>query len=328
MSFSTLRDRLPVLAPGPVPSTPWPRIGRGGASFSDDLALPEGGRLGVRVRISDRDGGGYCIDLRDSDERDPSGRFGLDEPHLRTACALALGHALGETPSQAWADRLELLTDPATWIGTSPDRDPAALAFGIARTFDAVLGAFANAWPGRVGAGSCSLGVLVELGTGHEVLITDVLPGGEGGRPDRPGRSAWGGPVLGSTLDQTPTIEGITIETNSREGSGGMGKHSGGDGVVRRYRIQHPLRAELAFDRVRNPPHGIDRAGPPEGTLVRLHRPGAERPLAVVPWVPLELPEGSTLEILTCGGAGWGFPGYGDIEWDPSEWFGSKNEDG
>src|SRR5690606_6865712 len=208
------------------------------------------------------------------------------------ASLLALGHALGEAPGLAWSERVQLLTDPNTWVGSDEaDRDPAAIAFGMARTFDAVLGALANAWPGRVGAGSCSLGAIVELrardqhgGSDGELLLTEVLPGGEGGRPDRPGASAWAGPVLASTFDRMIAIEGLTLEGTLRESSGGMGKQPGGDGVVRRYLVQRPLIAQLAFDRVRNPPHGIDRAGPPAGTEVWLHEPGAERPRAVPPW--------------------------------------------
>jgi N-methylhydantoinase B len=324
-SFSALRDRLPVLPTGAAPSTPWPKVGRGGVSFSDDLLCPGGGRLGVRARITDRDGGGYCIDLRDSDELDARGRFALARERTLTACLLALGHALGEAPARAWSDRVELLTEPGTWVDAD-DRgcDPAAIAFGMARTFDAVLGALGNAWPGRVGAGSCSLGAVVELRAGDEVLLTEVLPGGEGGRPDGPGTSAWPGPILASTWEVVPTLDGVTLEGSLREGSGGDGKHRGGDGVIRRYHVQRPLLASIAFDRVCNPPHGIDRAGPPLGTEVRLHLPDADRPLAVEPWACIELPPGSRLEILTCGGAGWGFPGYGDIEWDPSEWFGGK----
>jgi len=328
-SFSVLRDRLPVLPVGPEPSTPWPKVGRGGASFSDDLARPSDGRLGVRVRITDRDGGGYCIDLRDSDETDATGRFGLSHEHTSTACLLALGHALGDAPCRAWYERIDLLTDPGTWVDADDRRcDPAATAFGMARTFDAVLGAFGNAWPGRVGAGSCSLGAVVELRAGDDVLLTEVLPGGEGGRPDRSGESAWPGPILASTWEQLSAIDGLTLEGCFREGSAGDGKRAGGDGVIRRYHSQRPLLATLAFDRVKNPPHGIDRAGPPLGTEVWLHLPDADRPRAVEPWTTIELPPGSRLEVLTCGGAGWGFPGYGDIEWDPSEWFGGKPKTG
>jgi N-methylhydantoinase B/oxoprolinase/acetone carboxylase alpha subunit len=325
VSFSALRDLLPVLPLGAEPSMPWPHLGRAGASFSDDIARAGGGRLGVRVRMTDRDGGGYCIDLRDTDEADATRRFGLARDRTSTACLLALGRALGEAPTQAWTGHIELLTDPGTWVDIDDGHcDPAAIAMGMARTFDAVLGALANAWPGRVGAGSCSLGAVVELRAGEEVVLTEVLPGGEGGQPDRPGASAWPGPILASAWDTPPAIEGVTLEGTLRKGSGGDGKQRGGDGVIRRYHVQRPLSAQLAFDRVLNPPHGIDRAGPPAGTEVWLHLPDTERPRAVEPWNTLELPPGSRLEILTCGGAGWGFPGYGDIVWDPSEWFGGK----
>ncbi len=324
---------LPAGAPLP---TSWPRLGRGGASFSDDVTRPDGGRLGVRVRLTDREGGGYCVDLRDSDERDPSGRFGVARARTHAACVLALAHALGEAPGRAWLERLEILCERETWVGLDDDagHDPAAIAHGMARTFDAVLGALANAWPGRVGAGSCSLGAVVELRTldaedgGAAVMLTEVLPGGEGGRPDRPASSAWSGPILASPWPNTPELAGVTLEAALREGSGGDGKHRGGEGVVRRYLVhegvQRPLLACVAFDRVRNPPHGIDRAGPPLGTEVWLRASAAGRPRAVEPWSLVELGPGSCLEVLTCGGAGWGFPGYGDIDWDPSEWFGGK----
>lgn len=339
-TFTLPSHRLPTLDRGPAPTEPWPKVGRGGASFSDDLALPGVGRLGVRVRITDRVGGGYVVDLRDSDTLDPTGRFALARERTQTACLLALGHALGEPAAQGWQGRIELLTEPGTWVDADDlPCDPVAIAFGMARTFDAVLGALGNAWPGRVGAGSCSLGAVVELRglaepddtdlpSAGDVLLVEVLPGGEGGRPDRTGKPAWPGPILPSTWHLAPSLEAVTLEGHLREGSGGDGKHRGGDGVIRRYHAHRPLVASLAFDRVRNPPHGIDRAGPPLGTEAWLHLPGADRPRAVEPWTTIELPAGSRLEILTCGGAGWGFPGYGDIEWDPSEWFGGKPKTG
>lgn len=325
MSFEELRERLPALTAAAGPEGTWPQVGRGGVSFSDDLMRADGGRLGVRVRVTDREDGGYVIDLRDSDLPEGEERFRLGEGRARTACLLALGHALGQPPARAWASRLELLTDPATWVGTDEGgTDPAALAFGMARTTDALLGALANAWPGRVGAGSCSLGAIAQLSVDDRVVLTEVLPGGEGGRPDRVGSDAWPGLIVPAASPGALTLDGVTATSQLREGSGGTGKHAGGRGIVRSYRIERPGRACVAFDRTRNPPHGIDRAGPPAGTEVWLHLPGQDRPRAVEPWHPVELPAGARLEVHTCGGAGWGFPGYGDIEWDPGDWFGSK----
>ncbi|MCA9653015.1 MAG: hydantoinase B/oxoprolinase family protein [Myxococcales bacterium] len=325
MSFAALRDRLPVLPSDGDALEPWPRVGRGGVSFSDDLTLAGGERLGVRVRITDRADGGYEIDLRDCDV-DPSGRFGLLPPRALVASVLALGHALGRPVHAGWAAAIELLTLPDTFIGSDEPDDLAAVALGMGRIYDAVLGALANAWPGRVGAGSCSVGTIVELRDGDRLVLTEVLPGGEGGHPDRPGASAWSGPILPSSWPDAPTIDGLLVEGERRAGSGGVGKHGGGDGITRRYSFTRRMLACLAFDRVRNPPHGLDRAGPPRGTEVLLQRSEDERPRAVEPWSIVELPAGARLTVHTCGGAGWGFPGYGEIEWDPSEWFGSKKD--
>lgn len=325
MSFEALRDRLPTLAATAEPEGTWPRVGRGGVSFSDDLMRSDGGRLGVRIRVTDREDGGYVIDLRDSDPPEGEDRFRLSQERARTACVLALGHALGRSPTRAWASRLELLTEPDTWVGADEgSTDPAALAFGMARAADALLGALANAWPGRVGAGSCSLGAVVELSTGDRVLLTEVLPGGEGGRPDRAGCDAWPGLVVPAAPLEAIALDGIAADVEPRTGSGGTGKHGGGHGIVRTYRIEEPRLGCVAFDRTHNPPHGIDRAGPPAGTEVWLHLPGQDQPHPVEPWRRVPLPAGARLEVRTCGGAGWGFPGYGDIEWDPGDWFGSK----
>lgn len=339
MRFAALADRLVELAEdGPSLGAAWPKIGVGGCSFSDDLSLGGRERLAVRVRITDG-GGGYCIDLRDSDDAAAAGRFGLGADNARRACLLALGDVFGDTPHRGWGSRIELLTDGDTWIGdASRETDPARVAFGMARVYDAVLGALANAWPGRVGAGSCSLGVIVEFREpGGAVVFTDVVPGGEGGRPDRPGTAAWPGPLLSFPLLSFPTegfhagsaalAERLRIADQPRPDSGGTGKYDGGAGIERSYRATHELIAHVAFDRVDNPPHGLDRAGPPLGTEVsaRAADPHARHRL-IAPWTDVRLNEGDQLTVRTCGGAGWGFPGYGEIEWDPSEWFGSQSK--
>jgi len=38
-----------------------------------------------------------------------------------------------------------------------------------------------------------------------------------------------------------------------------------------------------------------------------------------VPWSAFDLFVGDELRVETCGGAGHGFPGYGEIEFDPGE---------
>ena len=288
-------------------------VGRGGCSFSDDLQRPAGGgRIAVRVRITDRGSDGWTIDFRDSDPPEGSPAFSLSETSAVAAAAIAFGAALGEGGPIA-TSRLSVKLDDATWIGRGDAGDPAVVAFGMARVFDAVSGALANAWPGRVGAGSCSLGAIVAIESEGERVL-EVLPGGEGATPRGPGRDAWSGPIVATRLLEAPP-RWLAIDHALREGSGGVGARQGGAGIRRAYRPARDAIARVAIDRLDNPPHGIDRAGPPVGARLGLSRAG-QGIAAVRPWASVELPRGSTLVVETCGGAGHGFPGYGEIEWD------------
>lgn len=312
MVFGALRAWLPAV-PATAGNLATVAVGRGGCSFSDDLVLPAGaGRIAVRARITDRDGGGWIVDLRDSDPPRGTPAFALGVESATTATAIAFGAALGHD-APVPTSSLDLLVDDETWIGAKDADDPAVVAFGMARVFDAVSGALANAWPGRVGAGACSLGAVVSIDSEGEGVL-EVLPGGEGATPDRAGRDAWSGPIVATrTCEAPPTW--LAIEHALREGSGGVGARKGGEGVRRTYRVAREAVARVAIDRLDNPPHGIDRAGPPTGARLSLRLAGGGA-VAVRPWARVELPRGSTLVVETCGGAGHGFPGWGDIEWD------------
>lgn len=309
MSLSSVADHLP--RPGSGLDAVFRTVGRGGCSFSDDLGLFGGDRLGVRVRITDADDK-WVVDFRDCAAPKGTPVFGLTADHARTAAALAFGYALGLDGAVA-EDRLEVLTDADTWVGGDASPDPAAVAFGMSRTFDAVVGALANAWPGTVGAGSCSLGAIVGIGR-HEPSLIEVLAGGGGATPKAPGIDGWTGPILPAlTIDEPPAW--LRIRHGPRSDSGGVGARAGGTGVVAKYEVREPAEAFVAIDRLDNPPHGVDRAGPGLGARVRVELLSGGA-LAVRPWARFELPAHATLVVETCGGAGHGFPGYGEIEWD------------
>ncbi len=326
MPFERLAELVPSqarLASGPDELPALPRLSL--ATFGDDLELPDRERLRVRVAVTPA-GPGIRLDFRDSDLWRPDHGFGLDPSHVHVACTLALGQALGLSgPDARLGERFTLELEPTSWVGGGRAENPARLAMGMARVFDTVLGALASAWPSRVGAGSCSLGAVVELRSGDE-RITEVLAGGEGAQPHRPGRHAWAGPVLAPRA--TAAFPGwLDITQRNRAGSGGGGARVGGDGLVRSYRVDTDVVARVGIDRRRNPPHGIDRAGPPHPSEVWVTHPG-EDPIAAPSWKAIELRAGSSLTVATAGGAGHGFGGYGDIEFDASEWFGSKKSDG
>lgn len=303
-------EALPPLPPAPI------------GSFGDDIALQDHARRRVRV-VARGTANRLSLDFRDSDAADDRDGFGLDEDDLRLVCVLAVATALETAADRRWLDRLEVLHAPRSWIGGVAAADPGRRAFSLARAFDAVLGALAASWPARVGAGSNTVGAVVDI-LADEDRLCEALPGGEGATPRRNGRAGWSSPILGmvSTAAFAPWL---SVTQRSRMRSGGGGARVGGNGVERTYTVARDVTATVGLDRLSNPPHGIDRAGPPRPSLaVRIDGSGATKP--IVPWAPFTLSAGSTLRIETAGGAGHGFGGYGDIEFDPSDWFGSKED--
>ncbi len=302
-----LRAAWVRLEPG-AGALPSPRpIGRV-AAFSDDVV--RGRRHAVRAVLGDTPSG-WSVDLRDSSDADVDAPA-VDRDDALAAAALAFGDALGlARPDARLTERLTLLLEPRSWVGGSRPAPAIARAFGVARVYDAVLGALAHAWPDCARAGSCSLGAIVVAQLDHDWLL-DVVPGGRGADVRGDG-GPWPGPVLAPGTLQA--CDGVVVTTAMREASGGGGARRGGDGTLARYHFVRAGRLEVAIDRVSNPPHGLDRAGPPEPAQLRLLLPDHE-PRALAPWRAHEIPAGATVEVATAGGAGHGFPGWGiDFEW-------------
>ncbi|MGH1340759.1 MAG: hydantoinase B/oxoprolinase family protein [Nannocystales bacterium] len=324
MAFDALTAHLPRRADLPcaeqaLAAMPAARLG----SFADDITLASGERLCVRA-VAKGSTQRLTLDFRDSDAFSSADGFGLDHDDLELVAVLALCHALGVPPDRRWLERLELLSSPNSWVGGIRSSDPGRRAFALARTFDAVLGALAYSWPARVGAGSNTLGAVVEIRRGADI-VCEAIPGGEGATPARRGQSGWRSPVVGA-VSTARFFPWLSLTQRGRAHSGGGGARPGGDGIERVYTVTQDVEALFGFDRDRNPPHGIDRAGPPRPSRVFLERRGQD-PKRVTPWIPLFVPAGASVRVETAGGAGHGFGGYGDIEFDPADWFGSKSSD-
>jgi|GEM_PF-1857081 len=323
MAFEALSAHLPRLATLPCGDEPLPALPAAPlGSFGDDLVLPSGDRLSVRAVVRG-DADRLVIDFRDSDPHARAEGFGLDPDDAALVGVLATCHALGVPTDRRWLERVDIQIDPQRWIGHGPASDPGRRAMSLARAFDATLGALASSWPSRVGAGSCTVGAVVQLECDGEV-VCEAIAGGEGATPSRRGRAGWTSPVLGM-VSTAAFVQWMSITQCSRLQSGGGGARHGGDGVERTYAVSRDTTAIVGIDRLLNPPHGIDRAGPPRPACVE-YEDAAGSTVRVRPWTPFELPAGSTLRIETAGGAGHGFGGYGDIEFDPSDWFGSKDD--
>jgi N-methylhydantoinase B/oxoprolinase/acetone carboxylase alpha subunit len=195
---------------------------------------------------------------------------------------------------------------------------PAAVAGGNVETSqritDVVLGALAEALPGRIPAASQGTMNNVTLGgvdprTGRRFAYYETVGGGMGGRPGRPGLS--GVHVHMSNTRNTP-VEALehalpvrVREYSVRTGSGGEGMFAGGDGLVREFELLGDAEVNLLTERRQHGPRGAlggeaGRAG--RNVLVRSDGTVETLPGKTRVW----LRAGDRLRIETPGGGGYG----------------------
>jgi N-methylhydantoinase B len=211
---------------------------------------------------------------------------------------------------------VEIRAPERSIVNASP---PAAVAAGNVETsqriVDVLLGALAQALPGRIAAAGQGTMNNLTLGgvhprTGAPWAYYETLGGGGGGSAAGPGLS--GAHVHMSNTRNTPA-EALEYHYPLRvrryalrDGSGGAGAHHGGEGVVRELELLAPATATLLTDRRERGPYGL--AGGADGAA------GANEVLSSGEWstVPgklsTQLPPGSRLRISTPGGGGWGEP--------------------
>jgi N-methylhydantoinase B len=181
------------------------------------------------------------------------------------------------------------------------------------RIVDVLLGAFAQAIPGRVPAGSQGTmnNVLIGASGAHSFSYYETLGGGEGATPDRPGMS---GVHTGMTNTQNTPSEAVEIDYplrvwkyELRASSGGAGRHRGGEGLVREIEALADCVLTVQSERRQYPPPG--RSGghdgaPGRNTLLRVNGSEQELPSKGT-W---QLTKGDRIRIETPGGGGWSAP--------------------
>ena len=132
----------------------------------------------------------------------------------------------------------------------------------------------------------------------------ETVGGGQGACPDGDGPN--GVHVTMSNTLTTP-VEALEIayplrvrRHELRLGSGGAGRHRGGDGVVRELEALEACRASILSERRDNAPSGAEGGGPAEPGRNLLN--GRELPGKAT----VDLTSGDILRIETPGGGGWG----------------------
>lgn len=207
---------------------------------------------------------------------------------------------------------LRVTVPPGSLLDPLP---PHAVAAGNVETsqriVDAVFGALAQALPALVPAASQGTMNNLSFGGLHDgepFAYYETIGGGTGAGPEAGGAS--GLHVHMSNTRNTP-VEAlehalpVRVEQYAlREGSGGQGRHAGGDGLVRALRFLCPATVTLTGERRRLPPYGLQGGAPGACGSDWLERDG-ER-LALGGKATLEVQAGDVLHIATPGGGGWG----------------------
>ncbi len=199
-------------------------------------------------------------------------------------------------------------------------RPPAAVAAGNVETsqriVDVLLGAMAEACPERVPA--ASQGTMNNLTVGgwdpernRSWAYYETVAGGTGARPDRPGADAVHSHMTNTLNTPVEALEyayPIRVRRYEvRRGSGGAGRHRGGDGIRRDLEALAPARLSLLTERRRFPPYGLAGGSPGAPGRNLLLREGEERELPGKGTV--ELRAGDVVSVRTPGGGGHGPPG-------------------
>ena len=196
-------------------------------------------------------------------------------------------------------------------------RFPSAVAGGNVecsqRITDVVLGALAQALPGRIPAASQGTMNNVTLGgVGLDegaFAYYETAGGGMGGRPGMAGLSGLHTHMSNTRNTPVEALEqALPVRIRRyglRSGSGGVGEFAGGEGLVREYEVLVDTDVTILTERRESSPYGVQGGGPGgvgRNTLVRVD--GREERLPAK--ARLAMVAGERLRMETPGGGGFG----------------------
>ena len=145
--------------------------------------------------------------------------------------------------------------------------------------------------------------------TGEPFAYYETIAGGMGARPDRPGVSGVHTHMTNSLNTPAEALEYAyplrVTRYSLRKGSGGRGRYTGGDGIVRELELLTDAEVTLLADRRTRGPYGLNGGadGSPGKTRI-LHDDGKEESFPGKTSVRLK--KGERIRVESPGGGGWG----------------------
>jgi N-methylhydantoinase B len=222
----------------------------------------------------------------------------------------------GDIPASAGLmEPIEVIAPQGTVVNAA---HPASVAGGNVETsqrvVDVVFKALSQAIPDRIPAASQGTMNNLTIGgvdprTGAEFSYYETVAGGMGARPTQDGMNATHTHMTNSLNTPAEALEYAyplrVRQYRIRKGSGGKGKHKGGDGSIREIETLAPARMSLLSDRRRRAPYGLH--GGADGEVGRawiVRRDGREEKLTSKGSWNLEA--GDRVRIETPSGGGFG----------------------
>jgi N-methylhydantoinase B len=213
---------------------------------------------------------------------------------------------------------IQVIAPQGTVVNALP---PAAVAGGNVetsqRTVDVLLQALALAVPERVPAASSGtmnnltiggMGVN-DSGASEPFAYYETIAGGMGARPNKDGIAGVHTHMTNSLNTPAEALEHAyplrITEYSLRRKSGGAGKYSGGDGLIREVEVLTGAQVTLLSDRRKRGPYGLagGKDGAPGRTeIIRIDGSREELPGKC----SVRLKSGDRVRVETPGGGGWG----------------------
>jgi N-methylhydantoinase B len=288
--------------------------------LDDDGVSDEPVRIAVRITFPGSRAKRVVVDFAGSSPQ-VEGSINAVEAITFSACFYVFRCLLREdVPATAGLMRpIHVIAPAGTVVNANP---PAAVAGGNVETsqriVDVLLRALAQALPGRIPAASSGTmnnltigGMDARSGAPAPFAYYETIAGGSGA-------SALGDGVSGVHTHMTNSLNtpAEALEYSYplrltkyalRPGSGGEGRHRGGDGIVREIEVLTDATVTLLSDRRKTRPYGLNGGadGVPGRTVI-VREDGSEEELPGK--TSTRLKRGERIRVETPGGGGWGAP--------------------
>jgi 5-oxoprolinase (ATP-hydrolysing) len=260
--------------------------------------LDDGTRIAVRARVR---GGSMELDFEGTD---PAHDGNLNAPRAVTMAAVlyVLRVLVGKPiPLNSGCLRpVEVRIPDGSLLSPGPGR---AVAAGNVETSQRIV----DVLLGALGLAAASQGTMNNLTFGdHRLAYYETLGGGAGATSRRPGASGVHTHMTNSKATDPEVLETrfpIRLRRfELRRGSGGKGRHPGGEGLIREVEFLAPMRVSVLSERRVTRPYGMRGGGPGAPGMNQLndHQLAHRATVQVSP--------GDVLRVETPGGGGWGDP--------------------